>query len=394
VHTGDARQRAELTTLLGLTRTGTGTVLHQLQELRLTRSAAPPPAGREGAPTGRPSHHVELHPESPAVVAAQLTVHSLRIAELRLGGVLGGIEECPLPEPASPDAVLTLAADRIASYVATMNRCCLAVGLALPSAVGHDQTALAAFNLPWPAAVPVRVKLQAMLDDRACPLDVHAGNDANLAALAEYRHGAGRQASDLLYLTTGRGVGGALVSHGQLFTGSAGYALEVGHLTVEPNGRRCFCGNRGCLGAESDAAALLLAAGRRPTRQPDAAARKVIASATGDPVARAAVDAVAVRLGIGLASLVNVLNPDRVVLGGVLADLYAAGERLVRKTLTQRSFLDQAAHVDVRAAALDEAILIGAGELAFQPLLDDPRAVIAALPTSESDDLAASLTER
>jgi predicted NBD/HSP70 family sugar kinase len=94
-------------------------------------------------------------------------------------------------------------------------------------------------------------------------LPVTLGNDANLAALAEHRHGAGRGARHLLYLMTGhRGIGGGLVVDGQLHTGSAGYALEVGHLTVNPGGRPCRCGNSGCLDVEADPAALLAAAGR------------------------------------------------------------------------------------------------------------------------------------
>ena len=100
---------------------------------------------------------------------------------------------------------------------------------------------------------------------RASPAPAFAGNDVNLAALAEHRHGAGRGARDLLCVATGhRGVGGALVLDGRLHTGSSGLALEVGHLTVNPEGRPCHCGSRGCLDVEADPLAFLTAAGREP----------------------------------------------------------------------------------------------------------------------------------
>ena len=95
---------------------------------------------------------------------------------------------------------------------------------------------------------------------------VHVGNDANLAALAESRHGAGQGAAQMLYVMTGQvGVGGGLVIDGRLHLGSAGYALEIGHTPVPPGDRPCRCGNRGCLEVEADPTALLAAAGLSTT---------------------------------------------------------------------------------------------------------------------------------
>jgi predicted NBD/HSP70 family sugar kinase len=171
---------------------------------------------------------------------------------------------------------------------------------------------------------------------------------------------------------------GVIVVHCRLHTASAGYALEVGHLTVEPGGPTCHCGNAGCLEVEADSAALLAAA-NQPVSEPIlTAAHAVIAAIASDESARAAVHTITSRLGVGLASLVNVLNPDRVVLGGMHAELLAAAEPALRAILTRRSFLDQATRVDLRPAELSHSSLTGAGELALQPLLDDPR--IAAGP--------------
>ena len=139
-----------------------------------------------------------------------------------------------MPEPATPDAVLGLIADLLAERLASTDRAPFGIGLALPSAVGSDGTALAAHHLAWPHAVPVRRLLTGLLDRAGLgDVPVHVGNDANLAALAESRHGAGQGAAHMLYVMTGQvGVGGGLVIDGRLHLGSAGYALEIGHTPV------------------------------------------------------------------------------------------------------------------------------------------------------------------
>ena len=140
-------------------------------------------------------------------------------------------------------------------------RRCVGAGLAVPSAVAEPEgTALNPLHLAWPAGAPVRdifterrTRAPGIRRARA-----FTGNDVNLAALAEHRHGAGRGAQHLLCVATGhRGVGGALVLDGRLHTGSSGLALEVGHLTVNPEGRPCHCGSRGCLDVEADPLAFL-----------------------------------------------------------------------------------------------------------------------------------------
>ena len=260
----------------------------------------------------------------------QVQAKSVLIAQARLGGVLGQVDEVPLPEPdhpgvrARPDRRSLVGAAGDHRIVPPFG-----VGLALPSAVGSDGTALAAHPLAWPHAVPVRRLLTGLLA-RAGHGDVrvHVGNDANLAALAESRHGAGQGAAQMLYVMTGQvGVGGGLVIDGRLHLGSAGYALEIGHTPVPPGERPCRCGNRGCLEVEADPIALLAAAGLSATEPTLDAARAVIARRDVDPRARAATDLVIQRLAGGLACMINILNPDRVVLGGMHAELLAAEER-------------------------------------------------------------------
>ena len=377
-HTHRVALRSDLTDRLGLTRTATGLVLRELESLSLIRTVAAPRAGAAVPTTGRPSHAVEIHPDAPTVLAVLVQTKSVLIAEARLGGVLGPVEQVPLPEPTTPESVLGVIAARLSARLTTTDRPAFAVGLALPSAVGTDGTALAAHHLAWPPAVPARRLLNGLLA-RAGHADirVQVGNDANLAALAESRHGAGQGATQVLYAMTGQvGVGGGLVVDGRLHLGSAGYALEIGHTPVPPGVRPCRCGNRGCLEVEADTAALLAAAGLSTIEPTIDAARAVIARRGVDPLARAATDLVTQRLAGGLACMINILNPDRVVLGGMHADLLAAEEQQLRAGINRHSFLDQAARIELRAAELDEPALAGAAELALQSLLDDPRLLV------------------
>ena len=178
----------------------------------------------------------------------------------------------------------------------------------------------------------------------------------------------------MLYVMTGQvGVGGGLVIDGRLHLGSAGYALEIGHTPVRRGKRPCRCGNRGCLDVEADPIALLDAAGLSTSEPTLDKARAVIERRGVDRQARAATHLVIQRLAGGLASLVNILNPDRVVLGGMHAELLAAEGEALRSGISRHSFLDQAARIELRAAELDASALVGAAELALQPLLDDPR---------------------
>jgi predicted NBD/HSP70 family sugar kinase len=385
LHLDGVSRRSELTARLGLTRTATGALLTELEALGLvvTRTDR-----RPGTGTGRPSHGVEFGPQAPMVVAVHVGVETLVVAEAGLGGLLGPVTEMALPDRPTPEAVLGLVADQVRSVLDHAVRPCAGVGVALPSAVGDDGSVLAAHNLYWPSTVPARSVLASLLaasDHDGLPLAL--GNDANLAALGESRHGAGRGAHHLLMVLTGQqGVGGGLVVEGRPYTGSSGFALEVGHVTAGTD-RLCHCGNTGCLEAETDPRALLEAAGGRGAGRTLTAAREVVAAAATDPAARAAVSRLTDRLAAGLAVLVNVLNPDRIVLGGLYADLLRASEMQLRAGLAYRCFLDDAAAVDLRPAALAHPALVGAGELALQPLLDDPRRFSSPTPAKPATSL-------
>ncbi len=175
-----------------------------------------------------------------------------------------------------------------------------------------------------------------------------------------------------------RGVGGALVLDGRLHSGSAGLALEVGHLTVDPQGRPCHCGSRGCLDVETDPLALLEAAGRTPDPAGSLLdqARHLLRT-DRSPRARTATATVIDRLGLGLAGLVNILNPDRIILGGLHRWLLEADPARLGAVVEERSLWGRSGSVPILPCTLDHNSLVGAAELAWQPVLDDPLTALA-----------------
>jgi glucokinase len=208
-------------------------------------------------------------------------------------------------------------------------------------------------------------------------------NDANAAAWAEARYGAGAGRRNVLVVTVGTGIGGGFILDGRLYRGSTGLGGEFGHITVAPDGPVCGCGNRGCLesvasgtalGREGRAAAEASPTGAIATLAGDPArvtGEVVFAAAkAGDPAAIGLFDKLGGWLGIGLGSLVTLLDPEVVVIGG---GMIAVGELLLtptRRALPAHTFAhDRRLLPPVVAASLGPAAgLIGAADLALQPL--------------------------
>ena len=387
VHTGRAPTRAVLTAELGVTRATAGAVAAELEALGLITVDSRP--GAASGTQGRPSHRLAVNPDGPVVLAAQVHADGFRAALVGLGGHLVATAPGCGTVSADPAHVLGEVVEAGAELLRGSGRRCVGAGLAVPSSVAEPEgTALNPLHLAWETGAPVRDLFTRSLADARIPgpsgettAAGYAANDLNVAALAEHRHGAGRGAQHLLVVGTGhRGVGGALVLDGRLHTGSSGLALEVGHLTVDPDGRPCHCGSRGCLDVETDPLAFLEAAGREPGPEVSLLkqAQELIRTEYGTtPAVRTAVETLIDRLGLGLAGLVNILNPDRIVLGGLHRALVEAdGERL-RAVIADRSLWGRSGSVPVLPSSLEHNSLVGAAELAWQPVLDDPLGTLA-----------------
>jgi predicted NBD/HSP70 family sugar kinase len=379
IHLGRAPTRAALGAGLGVTRATAGAVAAELQALRLIQVDTAPGGGT----LGRPSHRLSIDPDGPVALSAQVHPDGFEVALVGLGGRVVAAVQRTLTVADDPGQALAPVAAAGARLLRLTGRTCVGAGLAVPSAVAEPGgVAVSPLYLGWPTGIPIRELFADQVrragitgpDGAACRCSV--ANDINLAALAEHRHGAGRDAGHLLVVATGhRGVGGALVLGGTLFTGSTGLGMEVGHVSVDPQGRPCRCGSRGCLDVETDALSFLDAAGRvpRPGIPVIEQATALLRGGYGtDPTVRAAAATVIERLGLGLADLINVLNPDRILLGGLHGDLLAAAPDRLRAAVAARSPWGRGSSVPVLGCVLGPGSLIGAAELAWQPVLDDP----------------------
>lgn len=184
-------------------------------------------------------------------------------------------------------------------------------------------------NIHW-VNYPIRQKLQQYIEK-----PVYLGNDANVAAWAEYQNGCGRGSKNFLMLTLGTGVGGGIVINGKLYTGSHNIAAEIGHTTFKAGGEKCGCGNHGCIEAYCSATALIRDAKRAAETHPESliakaktiSAKTVLdAAAAGDKLGLSLFEEYVSNLAQVIASLINFLDPEIIALGGGVAN---AGEFLL-----------------------------------------------------------------
>ena len=373
IHTGRAPTRSALTRQLGVTRATVGAVTGELRDLGLIEVDAGAGDGHQG----RPSHRLLPDPAGPVALAAQVHPDGFAVALVGLGGAVVAHQSVPCLVPADPARAFGPVAEAAAALLAASGRRCVGAAASLPTAVTRPGgTAVRALYVGWPDGTPVRDLLAAELARCGVEVGCEVVNDVNALALAEHRHGAGRDTTHLLVVSAEhRGVGGALVQDGALYTGSGGLAMEAGHVSVDPDGRPCRCGNRGCLNVEADAERFLSLAGHRVAPDVtvfDQAVEVLRAGYPAQPRVRAAADAVAARLGLALAGLINVLNPDRVLLGGMYQELLRMAPDQLRKAVAGHSPWGRGAGVPVAGCALSDGGLIGAAEVAWQPVLDNP----------------------
>jgi len=254
-----------------------------------------------------------------------------------------------------------------------------AIGVGSPGPLNvHTGLVLSPPNLPGWDRIPLRRRIR-----EALGLRVYLDNDANAAALGEHRFGAGRGTAHMVYVTVSTGIGGGLILDGRLYHGISGGAGEVGHMAILPDGPPCNCGSRGCLEVLSSGTAIAREARRRVAAgepslvadlvsdDPAQITAKIVAEAAalGDEIARAVIDRAMGYLGVGMASLVNVFNPELIVIGGGLTNI---GEPLfgaVRRGIEERAYPSYAEAVTVLPAELgDEAGVLGAAAVALSQL--------------------------
>jgi len=317
----------------------------------------------------------ELSTDSQFVFAADLGGTHLRFAIVDLNGQIFGreMQATPKAEDAGEivDALVNAVGECERKAAEQGARIC-AVSVVVPGTVDlPDGVVVTAPNLPSLDGFNLKAALE-----RELKWPVIIENDANAAALGEMWRGAGRGYRTLICVTLGTGVGGGIILDGKLWRGVDGSAAEIGHIGVDPfGGVRCNCGSYGCLEVYASATAIVRMTREALPRYPDSSlqhteelssAKVYEAGVAGDELALEVFRRMGVYLGVGLANLVNILNPEIVVIGGGLANGWSLFEKHMKQQVIERAFPIPGRRVKiVKAECGDDAGLLGAAKLAL-----------------------------
>ncbi|GAA3748659.1 ROK family protein [Plantactinospora mayteni] len=392
---GRPPSRADLATATGLTRATVSALVDDLITGRLLTEVAPTP--RSGA--GRPAVGLTLAGHGPAGLGLEINVDYLAAVLVDLAGTVRHrtVRRVDL-RLVPPAEALALVGELITEAGAEADRQDLALAgtaLAVPGLVTATGLVRLAPNLGWrDVDVPALLGGHPVLGGRGLGVD----NEANLAALGEL-HAGPPDSANFIYISGEVGIGAGIVLHGTLFRGARGWSGELGHVPVHPEGRPCRCGGRGCLEQYAGQEAILAAArltdpptvdpaspdegtGPAPRRPavpapvpaPGVAIGRLVEAATReDPVAERALVEAATALGVAVAGVINLLDVDTVVLGGVYAPLARWLAPTVEAEIRRRVLTAAWSPVTVRAALLGgDAAALGAAGSVVRTVLEQP----------------------
>lgn len=362
LHVDGPSTRAELATELGLNRSTIKALVDGLAESGIVLERVP--RARSGA--GRPSLLVLPQPQAAVVLAVDIRVEQVAIALVGLGGEMLGRNRWNLHRrTGEPDEVITHIIESTRVLADELDLKIYGVGVSVPGVVRRSDGFIhEAPNLRW-RDVPLGDRLRATLG-----VPVRVANDAEVGALAEHLRGAARGSLDAVYVSADIGIGGGVISDGSALRGTAGYVGELGHMVINPTGRDCHCGSRGCWETEVGELALC-----RALSLAEGTPRGVVVAELRGLRA----DEVGPRLGefrewltLGLVNIVNAFSPELVVLGDLFTALPPSLIAAVGAEVGKRSLVSRAiGGTRVQASTLGaDGKLVGAAELAFEPVLD------------------------
>lgn len=371
---GQAGTRAELANFTGLSRGAISFIVADLTQAGFLRTEPGDAAGR-----GRPGERLYLNPQARLVLG-------IEIGEARAVAVATDLHAQPLTSvtvatggPSGSQAVAAAVSAAQQVLVAIAGRPLLGVGVAVPGVIDGSGAILMAPDLGW-HDVPVAAPLRAALGG----LPVEVANRAKAAAVGEHWSGAARGVERMLYLSVSTGISLGIMIDGNLYRGASLTEGELGHTTVEPDGQLCPCGNRGCLQTLASGPALLALVRQLARSGPESRLWHLtdghlealtlghVAQALrdGDPVAGRAVQTVGRYLGIAAANLVNLFNPELVVLGGPVCRELPELAEPVRLEVRKRALGLAVAACRIVPSALDgDAPLVGSAALLLHGLL-------------------------
>jgi predicted NBD/HSP70 family sugar kinase len=382
LHGGGMQSRASVAAVTGLNKATVSSLVADLIDRGLVRELGTDDQGR----VGRPATLLELDGRQVAALGLELNVDLLTIVATDLAGRTlfhrtRALDAASRPVKRTLDTLISIARkahDELLRQVQTIAGVTVAIPGLVDAAAG---TVAFAPNLDW-HDVHIGDRLSEALGG---DLEVTIDNDANLAALAEYRVGEFAGVPNLIYITGQAGIGGGLILGGRPERGSSGFSGEVGHMHITNDGPLCGCGRRGCWealvgltqlvrSAVPDAAAELEAS---RNKGPEAKVGAVVARAlAADAVALDALERLATWLGIGLSIIVNVFNPEVIILGGFFREIESWVLPIAEGTMREHTMAADAGGCQLAVSTLGfSAAALGAAIHAAERVFDDPALV-------------------
>lgn len=366
VHSEGAVSRSALTHVTGLNRSTVGGIVSRLSESHLVEEREPIASNRVGRPSPLvvPNSHVVAFAVNPEVDAITVAVvgFNAHVAYRRRYSTQTSV---------SAIEAVAITAELIREIESTLplQTRVVGVGVALPGLVRQaDGLVRLAPHLGW-SDVPFATLLSG-----ATGYSVWVANDASLGAHAEHIFGAGRGIDNLVYLNGGpSGIGGGVIVAGSPLVGVNGYAGEFGHMMVNSEGLLCHCGARGCLETEVSQESLYDVLGVEPGDRDDLTAMLTAAISGGNLAVFSETIRQMETLAHALRAATNIFNPDRIILGGFLSALFACDPDRMTRMVASESLAMSSSTLTITQAVLGADILmIGAADLAFAHLLEDP----------------------
>jgi predicted NBD/HSP70 family sugar kinase len=358
--------QADIARITGLSRTTVHTLVSELKDSGVLHEVE---AGVPDSRGGRPAVLLMLQDSSLAVVGIDFGHSHVGVAVADIGHNVLAERRCDLDVSHNAARALDTATrmvDEVLAEAKVERRSVIGAGIGIPGPVDRAQGAVGSATI-LPGWIGLRIG-SAMQDRLGMPVEIE--NDANLGALAELTWGAGRECSNFAYVKVATGIGAGLVIGGKLLRGASGTAGEIGHTTLDEAGALCYCGNRGCLETVASGPAIIglvgLVNGEVPTLS-----QIVDLAAAGEVRCHRAIADAGHEIGVAIAGLCNLINPERVVVGGLLS---RTGEVLLhpmRESIRRHAVQAAAEKLEVVPAVfVERAELLGSLALALQSSSD------------------------
>jgi len=355
--------QAEIARATGLSRTTVHSLMADLKDGGLVQELeGATPRSRGG---GRPGVQLALKDSSRVALGVDIGHSHVQVAVSDLAHNILAERRCELDvnnrAAETLDASARLAGEALAAAGADRTHV-IGVGVGIPGPVDRERGTTSSATI-LPGWVGVRI-VEAMEERLGLPVQIE--NDANLGALAELTWGAGRGCSHFAYVKAATGIGAGLVIDGRLLRGASGTAGEIGHTTLDEAGALCYCGNRGCLETVASGPAIIQLL-TRGAEEPLTLSEVIERAAVGDVRCRRAITDAGREMGVAVAGLCNLINPERVIIGGLLS---RAGNVLLaplRESLRRHAVEAAAQKVEVvQAVFIERSELLGAVALALR----------------------------